>query len=93
MKITNQTSNGTESQVEVTGKNLGAEVIDLLQHDRMSDEALIRLHSRFEQIIESQIYLMLQRGVPAAKLASIIKKMDIQLKLESADEVLKAAGQ
>jgi len=66
-------------------------VIDLFT--KLSDEKLIQISQRFERIIESQIYLMLQRGVPAGKIVSIVKKMDQQVKLEAAaEEVLKQAS-
>ena len=66
-------------------------VIDLFT--KLSDEKLIQISQRFEQIIASQIYLMLQRGVPAGKLISIVKEMDKNIKMEAAaEQVLKQAS-
>lgn len=53
-------------------------IIDMMT--KLPYEKVMQISSRFERIIESQIHLLLQRGVPAEKIIEIVNKIDGQMK-------------
>lgn len=61
-------------------------VIDFLT--RVTPAAAQLASERFEQIIMSQIYLMLKRGVPAEKLIEIVNEANEQIQFEADVEAM-----
>jgi len=68
-----------------------AEIVDMLT--RISPLKVMEISANFEQIIASQIFLMLRRGVPAEKLHLIVEEAQLHLDIENSLVTSKASGQ
>lgn len=66
-------------------------VIDMLT--KMAPSKAMSITARFEQIIASQLYLMLRRGIPQDRLLEMVGEAQMQIDLEDSELFSKVAGE